>query len=733
MNHTIIKKALNEALTQKYYDELMNSEDEEHIFSVGFTADMKRLIRKTDDKLLYYSKYVAIAACACIAIGCAVLLPNLINSGIRTEPPVTTTTVTESVPDTGTTPSGTTAPVIVVTTEGTTEVTTTSPDETTLDTDSAVTSEITTTEITTTPTETTTTEEKVTETEDTADDEQADAEGDIIDDDSDSDTDYDSDTEVDQEEDEAEGDGDEEVGTDSDGDIVVEEEDDADDTTIDTEDDVETEEEDDVEIEDDCDIEVEEEDDVNPGAGGVPSFPEGNTLKEIYETYTSGDFEETRVSSVKYFPNQYSVGIFLNGCIYDLTFVEEYIISQADAVRLDKPDESNEADSPVDADADAPVMEDDAAVADTRNMRSIFVQLGEGELINNVDFYDSSRRKNYGEFFRGEVSDDVDVEDEEITFNIYAGIEIFENGMASYGNSVPMQFDPVATAELFKRFDKIGIPDNASTVAEIMEYTEISAESIIGGVAKIKNVYDIGLSGVEINTKEEIEGLYNIIKSLKKSPCAPGSVYGTHIEIEFYVSETFNTIRLVITDPFSDNPTLTISDKDNGYIVDITKKKAQEIIRYICKCAGVEEPYFYVTAEEYLGYVGVALEDVKSVSTRDEKDDTVWTYRITDPKKIQKVTEMVLAELKNTKYIGSEYTKSWLYADFEMENWTLSLCEGYIKVGPFAASLFEIDSKVLEKVTEYIRENADESMSEEIAVEDDHVVEDDVVIEVTDA
>ena len=112
MNHTIIKKALNEALTQKYYDELMSSEDEEHIFGTGFTADMKRLIRKTDDKFLYYSKYVAIAACACIAIGCAVLLPNLMNSGIRIEPPVTTPVV-ESAPDTGTTTSETTLPIRV--------------------------------------------------------------------------------------------------------------------------------------------------------------------------------------------------------------------------------------------------------------------------------------------------------------------------------------------------------------------------------------------------------------------------------------------------------------------------------------------------------------------------------------------------------------------------------------------------------------------------------------------
>ena len=93
MNYTIIRKALDEALTQKYYDELMNADDEEHIFGVGFVADMKRLIRKTDDKLLYYAKYAAIAACACIAIGCAVLLPNLINSGVDVRPSETTTAV----------------------------------------------------------------------------------------------------------------------------------------------------------------------------------------------------------------------------------------------------------------------------------------------------------------------------------------------------------------------------------------------------------------------------------------------------------------------------------------------------------------------------------------------------------------------------------------------------------------------------------------------------------------
>ncbi len=727
MNHTIIKKALNEALTQKYYDELMGCDDEEHIFGTGFTADMKRLIRKTDDKLLYYSKYVAIAACACIAIGCAVLLPNLMNSGIRIEPPVTTPVV-ESAPDTGTTTSDTTLPIIITTPEDTTTAEiTTAPEETTLDTDSAVTTEIT-TEITTAPI--TTTDEKATDDDNPPtpavpddEDEFADANGDIIDTpDSDGDViveeEYDSDSappiseEGDAETDadvdvEIEDDVDEDVSTDSDDDIVFE---DGDDVVIE-------EEEDEVEIEDDVEI---EEDDVNPGAGGdIPPFPRGNTLREIYETYTSGKLEDTRVCSV-YYRNVGCADEFINGCIFDLGFVEEYIISQADAVRLDKSAQENTGDTAeYPADYDVPVAGDDTTAFETSLERSILVQLGEGELVNNVYFYDSSRRKNYGEFFRGEISDDEDVMDDEDPFTLYVGIEIFESGMAYYGNSVPMQFDPTATAELFKRFDKRGIPRWPSTVEDIMSYTEITEESIIGGVAKISNVYDIGLSGVEINTNEEIAGLYNIINSLKKSPCLHGYTKG-QIEIEFYVSNTLTTVKLIISDPFVDKPVMYITDGDGGGTsIEITRKKAQEIIAYICKCAGVAEPFFYVTAEEYLDYVGVDFDGVKEISGRGEINGEGCTFSITAPEKIKKLTEMVSAELKNTKYVGSGNSKSWLYFDFRMDNWTLSLCEGFVRVGPYAASCFEINGDLLGKINEYMAKNADETVMEDVDIEDD--------------
>ncbi len=701
MNHTIIKKALNEALTQKYYDELMKTEDEEHIFGVGFTADMKRLIRKTDDKLLYYSKYVAIAACACIAIGCAVLLPSLMNSGIRTEPPVITTPVIDSDPESvTTTPEDTSLPIIITTTEGTTTVITTAPDETTLDTDSSVTSEVTTAPTETTTTPTTTTEEKVTE---TKPDDDADAEGDIVDDDTDADIDSDT--------------------PDYDGDVIIdaEEGDDAvilpddDDVSTDSDDDVVVEEDDEVEIEDDCDVEeeddVEIEDDTNPDSDGI-QYPEGNTLKEIYEFYTSRKLEDTKACNVTINSAVDNNQIFLNGCIYDLSFVSDYIISQADAERLDK-------------------IAENSGNEITGEGRSIFVELGEGELTNKVDFWDSSRRNNYGEFFRGEFSedeDDVDAETESFTY--LTGIKIYENGAAFYRGCVPMQFDPAATAELFKRFDKIGLPDYAASVSEIIDYTKISHENIIGGVAKINNVYDIGISGVEINTKEEIEGLYDIIDSLKELPCVPGSGNG-QVEIKFYVSETLSAVRLVISDPFTAKPNLFIISDTKTYVVGITQKKAHEIISYICKCAGVAEPYFYVKAEEYLDYVGVDFADVKEISARGEINGIACTYRITAPEKIKKLTDMVLNELKNTRYTGSGSSRTWLYADFEMEHWTLSLCEGYIKVGPYAASQFEISGDILKKVNEYIAANADETVMEKNEVEVDHDVEieEDVAIE----
>ena len=691
MNHTIIRKALDEALTRKYYDELMGCDDEDYIFGTAFTADMKRLIRKTDDKLLYYSKYAAIAACACIAIGCAVLLPNLINSGVNVEPPVTTTPAVES---STTTPEETSLPIIITTTEGTTAVSSTTTPETTPDTDPTETSEL-------------TTLPPVTTTEDDEAVDDAVTDGGIIDDDADTDADTDADSP------DTGGiilpdDGDDCVALPEDEDEETEL-DSADDVTIDG--DIVDEEDDDCDIEEDDDVEIE--DDTDSDSVDI-NYPEGNTFKEIYEIYTERKLEDTKVLKVTITNADDNNQVFLSGKIFDLSFVGGYIISQGDSVRLDK---SAEDGSDVSAENEL-----------KGEGRSIFVELGEGELINDVIFYDSSRRENYGEFFRGEFSEDEDVEAEVESYNYLTGIKIYENGAAFYRGCVPMQFDSEATAELFRHFDKMGLPDFTNSVDELLDYAEITEDSIISGVAKIFNVYDITISGVNLDTEAEIAGLWDIIDSFKGAKCAPSSANG-QIEIKFYVSETFSTIKLIISDIFTANPNLFIADNEHAYLVDITQEKAQEIIRYICKCAGVAEPYFYVTAEEYLDYVGVEFEGVKEISARGEINGSSCTYRITDPEKINKLTEMLKVELKNTKYNGSSSSVSWLYADFRMEHWSLCLCEGYIKVGPYAASCFEISPDILTKVNKYISENADETIVEEIDVEDDHAVEDDVDIE----
>ena len=73
----IMKKALDEALTERYSGELNSASEANHAFSGDFERKMKALIRRTDKPLLYYSKYIAAAACAVVAIGCAVLLPAL--------------------------------------------------------------------------------------------------------------------------------------------------------------------------------------------------------------------------------------------------------------------------------------------------------------------------------------------------------------------------------------------------------------------------------------------------------------------------------------------------------------------------------------------------------------------------------------------------------------------------------------------------------------------------------
>ncbi len=83
--HEILKRALDEALTAAYAGEIP-VRAEEVAFSESFEREMRGLIRKTDRPIQKYIPILTAAACAVIAIGCAVLLPRLLSHSVPVEP-----------------------------------------------------------------------------------------------------------------------------------------------------------------------------------------------------------------------------------------------------------------------------------------------------------------------------------------------------------------------------------------------------------------------------------------------------------------------------------------------------------------------------------------------------------------------------------------------------------------------------------------------------------------------
>ncbi|MCM1335262.1 MAG: hypothetical protein NC084_05695 [Bacteroides sp.] len=95
--HEILKRALNEALTVPYARELF-VEPTEHVFSAAFEKEMRALIRKTDRVAQKYIRIMAVAACAAIAVGCAVLLPRIMDASIDVHPIETEETTSATTP-----------------------------------------------------------------------------------------------------------------------------------------------------------------------------------------------------------------------------------------------------------------------------------------------------------------------------------------------------------------------------------------------------------------------------------------------------------------------------------------------------------------------------------------------------------------------------------------------------------------------------------------------------------
>ncbi len=83
--YEILKRALDEALTQQYAAELSGAPEESHVFSPAFEKEIRLLIRKTDRSPMKVVRIFSAAACAVLVVGCALLLPRLGQNAVPTE------------------------------------------------------------------------------------------------------------------------------------------------------------------------------------------------------------------------------------------------------------------------------------------------------------------------------------------------------------------------------------------------------------------------------------------------------------------------------------------------------------------------------------------------------------------------------------------------------------------------------------------------------------------------
>ncbi len=710
MNHAIIKKALNEALTQKYYDELMECDDEEHIFGVGFSADMKRLIRKTDDKLLYYSKYAAIAACACIAIGCAVLLPNLINSGIRTEPVITTPAI-ESDRETGTIPDETTLPIIITTTKDTTTVmVTTTPQETTTPDDTTV-PPVTTTEVTTTPHVTTTESKGTTETQISVDD--ADADGDVIVDDDADDSDaqgdpvIDGDTEgppVSEEDDDVEIEDD----TESEDDVVLE--DDSDDTVVedddcdlDVDDDIE---EDDVIEEDEV---VEDEDDTplqNITAGTL-----GGAIGELLFDDVSTEINDRIYTNKLIYMKSHGDGASSLYNLYatreNLDFVTEFILKNKD--------------NPVPAEAREEDYWNDHLIIEISDAPS-----------GNLSFHDYSSRNNYEGYF-GET--DVEVEEDEIadlfntiTLTVYQGGVI---GVRKYGYSTA--YYEADTSELFKKLEEAGFSNTPKTVNDVISDFGITADNIYKAYGSVRNFYDVNIINARFDTESDKAMLVSFLEKIKdkKLTAHTGSI------------NEFDSCNFIITfnEPFKAisirayQGKLYFADRSEPstkwYSTPITQSELEELIAIACKAENLADPVFFETFDEYLDVVK-HLTRFENVSYPEYLPGETRYYTIEGEEKLAAFFEFFQSECKSAEYMPyAEYgngTKSF-FADVNGYNPMLFNDADEIRI---AGNIFQCSDGMYGRITDYIKQNStvkSEQYDDTVVEIDDELAEDDVVYE----
>lgn len=673
----ILKKALDEAMTERYSSELKNMTEPVHTYSEGFGIKMRNLIRKTDNPFLKYTKYLAIAACAVLAIGCTFLIPVLARNDIHTE---ATKPSDQGIASDSIIPFKTESAI-------STDVTAYPETEAVITTESETTEAITTTTPAVTDSEAEATEESkdntvipvVTE---KSDEEAAPSVDNTV---------QDVPTAEEFEEIETEDDDNANPGTggyhdgesDINGDIPVIEEEEAVDDEVEfeeVEEEVESEEEEEIVVDGDEEEIVEED-----GEDTRPLFPEAATFSELYRLIYSQEFLPEEVRAKNYTIENAKLMTFSYGEISncekytDYGFVKEFIGKIGTAAATDMTS-----------------SEKDYAVIRINPQVSYipFTYYSDDSLINR-----------YNELFSNEI-EDVDEEEalEEPDWLAAAPddieLHVYRTGLMS------VQFVKNAGAEWFVLPDDVAgsfftaidnmLMENApSTVGGLISDRNITDANICRGYANVNYVYDYKLGDIDLSgNKKLITDFLNA--NAGKSLVLFSDMTNIHdMEITFGLNDSSSVIELAFID--FNTAALRVSNGD-WYKFSVTKAEFDGLFKSILTVCGYSNPVLYENLGQYLPDKNFTM------ITRIGGDYSLLSHR--DGEAIARIYELIMAEAPKAEYI-LDGAFSYGNIDLTMDNWgyyyravTISEKDKTINI---LRNKFRVSDSFIEKLLEIVK------------------------------
>ena len=618
----ILKKALGEVLTPLYSEELRDIYDTGYKPSENFESKMRQLVKKTDKPPVFrYTRYLAAAAAIVIAVGAALLVPTLMNGRVEVDPGVTEST-SESITTSDTKYSGTLT--LTDDTDSVPSVETGVKESTSDDADAVI--DIVTDDTTADSSATSVSEE--TETSAVT----------VVSTVSEEITDVNPGAGADVSADDTAGSTaivtpPEDVNNDTTAEIISDDvEDDAvdDDVSLDVEDD----DVDYVDGDDDAAIIVDTDSAVNISA------EEGETLAELFgKNSIDVSFDDLYALTALFYPDNAHGGVSINMSTSEHAFIHEFVHKLGSAV----------------------AKYEEPSVEGGRYIQLSIHDFKPGHYEMNDAYYNWSAWGHYSDFFG--MSDDEDTFGDEVdpdvtddsNDTIGFGVKIYENTGAiefygllwynaqngeadrSYRINPTFYMDKETVAALFADIDKMYIPENVSTVADITSAFDLTDANILQSSANVRGIYDTNLENgrsgsyiIDLLARYAGKKLSKVGNGAGTSPVWFNVITKNDHELFIYISYDG---YIYLFDPVK---TTYRFRYDDGEI--------EKALKAIAEANGFTVPQ-YSTLGEYL-----SDKHFTSISQIQYSDSSGTTYILDDAQELKAFTKLLKSEFKTAKY-----------------------------------------------------------------------------------